>query len=347
MSKASAIEVYNKNHPNTYHDLFAAFKPDEQENRQTQFQKKNMEYATLASYKDHFEKQRQLEERLAEKYGHKKSSLPVPTAVEPSQSNERGYGSQRQQEQQPQYNNQPTPRQDNQPLSQGREQQQMRDTRPLDDVGMTESYVDNSANQQQNYSGRQYQGQQPCNTYSYLDQQQPQTSYPPQQDSLDDLQRQMDRERQEQFQQLQQSQGPPMPRGNQGYNPVDPYSASIKQQNYNNQQAAAGVKYQRDQGGMANVMSHSAVNPNDANKSKGNVDFSKYYSDSQGGQANSGQTRIPTAKGMYVRGHGGDMDNQKPKNTLNYQHAPLSASINLKTAIPASRSIGSNVPCLY
>lgn len=72
MSKLNAREIYQKNHPDTYKDLFSAFKDQEQENNKKQFSKKNQEWATLGSYKEHFEKEKELQARLVEKYGGRK-----------------------------------------------------------------------------------------------------------------------------------------------------------------------------------------------------------------------------------------------------------------------------------
>lgn len=45
---------------------------------------------------------------------------------------------------------------------------------------------------------------------------------------------------------------------------------------------------------------------------------------------------IPASKlkGMYQRGHGGDLDTRKQKNMVFYQHAPLAGKATLKTALP-------------
>lgn len=68
-SKQSANEIYRKNHPNTYGDIFAAYKDQEAEAKKGQFSKKNQEWATLQNYKEHYQKEREIQEMLQQKYG--------------------------------------------------------------------------------------------------------------------------------------------------------------------------------------------------------------------------------------------------------------------------------------
>lgn len=82
-------------------------------------------------------------------------------------------------------------------------------------------------------------------------------------------------------------------------------------------------------------------------------DYNRYqqqYSDQQSRQVaqQTAQTeKTQQQQKMYQRGYGGDMENKKDVNMIFYQHTPLAASVSLKTALPASRLIGTNMPCLY
>ena len=84
-SKKNAIDIYRKNHPNTHDNLFQAFKETESEYQRDMYFKKNQEYSTLSSYHDYFQKQKELEDRLAEKYGFRKNDdIVFPSNQDPS-----------------------------------------------------------------------------------------------------------------------------------------------------------------------------------------------------------------------------------------------------------------------
>lgn len=77
-SKVNAMEIYHKNHPDTYNDLFSAFSDQREENTKNLYQKKNQEYATMDDYAGHFEKEKEMQKRLQEKYGGRLPDMDEP-----------------------------------------------------------------------------------------------------------------------------------------------------------------------------------------------------------------------------------------------------------------------------